>query len=109
MQRQDFYGVDETEKILQFTHGRTYSGCSAPARSWGRTRGGGGPIAAGHDAQDGGQGQACRRQGTHPGDRAPAKRSLRLVPVGKRYPDREPGGEQMVRGAVDRRTLEEER
>jgi hypothetical protein len=34
MQRQDFYGVDEAEKILQLTHGRTYSGCSAPARSW---------------------------------------------------------------------------
>jgi hypothetical protein len=39
MQRQDFYGVDEAERILQLTHGRTYSGCSAPARSWGRTRG----------------------------------------------------------------------
>ena len=108
MQRQDFYGVDEAERILQLTHGRTYSGCSAPARS-GAVRGGGGPIAAGHDAQDGGQGQACRCQGTHPGDSASAKRSLRLVPVGNRYPDREPGGEQMVRGEVDRRTLEEER
>jgi hypothetical protein len=108
MQRQGFYGVDEAGKILRFTHGRTYSGGSAPARSWGRTRGGG-LIAAGHDAQDGGQGQASRCQRTHPGDSALAKRSLRLVRIGKRHPDREPGGEQMVRGAVDRRTVEEKR
>ena len=107
MQRQDFCSVDEAEEILQLTYARAYRECFAPTRSWGHTLEGGGPIAAGHDAQDGGQGQACRRQGTHSGDSAPAKRALRLVPGGKRYPDREPGGEQMVRGAVDRRILEE--
>jgi hypothetical protein len=89
MQRRHSYGVEEAEMILRLTHVRAYRECFAPTRSWG-------------------QGQARRRQGTRPGDRAPAKRPLRLVPDGKRHPDREPGGEQMVRGAVDRRTLEEE-
>jgi hypothetical protein len=39
MQRRHSYGVEEAEMILRLTHVRAYSGCSAPAGSWGRTRG----------------------------------------------------------------------